>query len=310
VYSISLDAAEGNLDAIRIENSVFFNGDDLGAIRVFHSGNSQGNYHFKSNYFSDLGGLAYFVRTQNSSRVDTVILDSRADNIGLGDRNSDSIIPYLMGQSEQVMVIRNYHFRNTKQVGSPSNTGIEAFMFGQPRPDEANWCTNCKLTLKIIDSVIENSVTDSIQFSNSGRNSELSYEIRNTRIIGGNPQQGGGAISLNLQTVPASGGSTTLLVENNDIIGSTDYGFALNNRGGDNGHGLTVDFGGGALGSLGNNRFIDNQKGDMRVPQFRVTAGNNWWNDSEPTIYNSENEEWNNSKVEFESVLNVDPRQE
>ena len=47
----------------------------------------------------------------------------------------------------------------------------------------------------------------------------------------------------------------------------------------------------------------------LRVPQFRVTAANNWWDGSEPTIYNSENEEWNNSKVEFEPVLNVDPRQ-
>ena len=100
VYAISFEAAEGYLDGIRIEDSSFYDGEDLGAIRVFHSGDSRGNYLFQRNDFSDLGGRAYFVRTRNSSSVETVILDSTADNIGRGERNSDSIIPYLMGQSE------------------------------------------------------------------------------------------------------------------------------------------------------------------------------------------------------------------
>ena len=308
VYAISLDAAGGYLDGIRIEDSSFHDGEDLGAIRVFQSGDSRGNYLFQRNDFSDLGGRAYFVRTQHSSIVETVILDSTADNIGRGERNSDSIIPYLMGQSEQVMLVRNYRFRNTKQEGNRSNTGIEAFMFGQPRPDEANWCTRCTLTLKILDSVIENAVTDPIQFSNSGRNSDLSYEIRNTRIIGGNPQQGGGGISLNMQSVPDSGGRTKLLVENSDIIGTTGYGFAMNNRGGGDGHAVIVDFGGGALGSLGNNRFIGNEKGAMRVPQNRITAANNWWDGGEPTVYNSQNQPSGDAHVLVEPVLGADPR--
>ncbi len=89
VYSISLDAAGGYLDGIRIEDSGFYDGEDLGAIRVFQSGDSRGNYLFQRNDFSDLGGRAYFVRTRNSSSVETVILDSTADNIGRGERNSD-----------------------------------------------------------------------------------------------------------------------------------------------------------------------------------------------------------------------------
>ncbi len=308
VYSISLDAAEGYLDGIRIEDSGFYDGEDLGGIRVFQSGNSRGNYLFQRNDFSDLGGRAYFIRTRNSSSVETIILDSTADNIGRGERNSDSIIPYLMGQSEQIMLIRNYHFRNTRQEGNRSNTGIEAFMFGQPRADEANWCTRCRLTLKILDSVIENSVTDPIQFSNSGRNSDLSYEIRNTRIIGGNPQQGGGGISLNLQSVPDSGGRTKLLMENTDIVGTTGYGFAMNNRGGGDGHAVVVDFGGGALGSLGNNRFVGNNKGAMRVPQNRITAMHNWWGGGEPMVYDSENQPSSEAHVLVEPVLRTDPR--
>jgi len=308
VYAISLEAASGYLDGIRIEDSTFYDGEDLGAIRVFHSGDSRGNYRFQRNDFSDLGGRAYFVRTQDRSRVETIILDSTAENIGRGERNSDSIIPYLMGESEQIMLIRNYRFQNTKQEGNRSNTGIEAYIFGQPRPDEANWCSRCKLTLKIFDSVIENAVTDPIQFSNSGRNSDLSYEIRNTRIIGGNPEQGGGGISLNLQSVPASGGRTKLLVENSDVVSTTGYGFSLNDRGGEGGHSVVVDFGGGALGSLGKNRFIANEKGAMRIPQSRITAENNWWGGGKPTVYDSEDQQSDDRNVLVEPVLSEDPR--
>jgi hypothetical protein len=181
-------------------------------------------------------------------------------------------------------------------------------MFGAPRTDEANFCTRCKLTLKIVDSVIESSVTDPIQFSNSGRNSELSYEIRNTRIVGGDPQQGGGGISLNLQSVRDSGGSTKLLVENTDVIGTTGYGFALNNRGGGEGHSVIVDLGGGALGSRGGNRFIDNEQGAMRVPHNRITAQHNWWDGGNPTVFNSENQPSADAHVLVEPVLRADPR--
>ena len=309
VYAVSLDASEGDIDNVRIEDSQFYEGEDLGAIRVFHSGDSQGRYYFRGNDFSDLGGRAYFVRSMHSSKIETVIVDSSADNIGRGDRNSDSIIPYLMGQSEQVMLIQNYYFNNTKQVGNGSNTGIEAYLFGSPRDDTKNWCTGCKLTLKIVDSIIENAVTDPIQFSNAGTNSQLTYEIRNTQIIGGNPRQGGGGISLNLQGVADSNSRTTLLVENTDIIGTTGYGLSINNRGGgDNGYTAVIDFGGGSLGSLGGNRFIDNAKGAIRTSQPRISARNNWWNKAEPDLYRSDNEPLQDSKVDFLPVLSSDPR--
>ena len=307
VYAISLDASNGVRDGVRIEDSSFANGEDLGAIRVFQSGESRGQYRFQRNEFSDLGGRAYFVRTQDRSHVETVILDSVADNIGRGERNSDSIIPYLMGQSEQVMLVRNYRFNNTNQEGNQSNTGIEAYMFGRPRPDEANWCTGCTLTLTILDSVIENAVTDPIQFSNSGTNSRLSYVIRNTRIIGGNPRQGGGGISLNLQGAPDSGGSTTLLVEDTDVIGTSGYGFTLNNRGG-GGHAVIVDLGGGVLGSRGNNRFLDNERGALRVSGNRMTAQHNWWGGAAPMVYDRDDQPSPGAQVLVEPVLSADPR--
>ena len=44
--------------------------------------------------------------------------------------------------------------------------------------------------------MIENAVTDGIQFSNAGTNSELAYEIRDTKIIGGNPHRAAEPSSL------------------------------------------------------------------------------------------------------------------
>ncbi|MDA1092068.1 MAG: hypothetical protein O3A25_02175 [Acidobacteria bacterium] len=308
VYAVSFDTAAGEVGDVRVEDSTFADGEDLGAIRVFQSGESRGEYRFRGNDFSNLGGRAYFVRTQQRSRVETIILDSTADNIGRGDRNSDSIIPYLMGQSEQVMLIRNYRFNNTDQEGDASNTAIEAYMFGSPRPDEANWCTGCTLTLTILDSVIENAVTDPIQFSDSGTNSVLSYVIRNTRIVGGAPQQGAGGISVNLQDVPESGGRTTILVENTDVVGTTGYGFTLNGGSGGGGHAVTVDLGGGVLGSRGHNRFIDNAKGAMRLAPRRVAARHNWWGGDAPTVYDSSDRQIDDADVLLDPALASDPR--
>ena len=118
VYSISLEATRGYLDGISIEDSSFYDGEDLGAIRVFQSGDSRGNYLFQRNDFSDLGGRAYFVRTRNSSRVETVILDSTADKIGRGERNSDSIIHDLMGSRNRSCLFETIVFkiRNRKEI--------------------------------------------------------------------------------------------------------------------------------------------------------------------------------------------------
>lgn len=307
VYAVSFDASDGERHNIRVEDSEFYDGEDLGAIRVFQSGDSSGDYFFQRNSFADLGGRAYFVRTQNRSSVETTILDSQADNIGRGERNSDSIIPYLMGQSRQVMLVQNYHFNNTKGEGNQSNTGIEAYMFGSPRPDEANWCTACKLTFTILDSVIENAFSDGIQFSNAGTNSELHYVIRNTRILGGNPQQGGGAISLNLQSTENSGSYTTLLVEGSDMINSTGYGFAMNNRGGGDFDAI-IDFGGGVLGSEGENRFGDNARGSMRLPLHSVSANKNWWTETPPAFFDANDQPFAGARVDTTPLLMHDPR--
>lgn len=77
---------------------------------------------------------------------------------------------------------------------------------------------------------------------------------------------------------------------------------------GGDGHSVVVDFGGGALGSVGNNRFIGNEKGAIRITRDRIAAQYNWWGGAGPTIHNSVDEPHRDSSVEFRPVLAADPR--
>ena len=58
------------------------------------------------------------------------------------------------------------------------------------------------------------------------------------------------------------------------MIGTTGYGFTMNNRAGGE-FVAVIDFGGGALGSLGKNSLVANERGAMRVPPIRITASDN-----------------------------------
>jgi hypothetical protein len=284
VYAIELDASSGARTRVRVIGNTVRDGDILGGVRVMQKGDSSGDYLFQRNHFSDLGGRAYHIQTLEHAHVDSVILDSDADNVGLGNRNSDSILPYLMGQSSQNMLVRRYHYENTKQVGNASNTGLEVFLYGWPRPesDRINWCTDCRIKLQIRDSVFKDSVTDGIQLTNFGSNSRRDVVIRNTRILHSKPRQVGGSVSVVAEKEKNSGSRTTVLIENSDLSGSNQYGFAVEDQGA--GHSGTFDLGGGKLGSKGHNRIADWQLGAIKTQANDVSAKNNWWGTPTPKV--------------------------
>ena len=41
---------------------------------------------------------------------------------------------------------------------------------------------------------------------------------------------------------------------------------------------FTVDLGGGAFGSIGQNRIFGNTANDLNLDRAVITAGSNWWN--------------------------------
>lgn len=284
VYAIELDASTGVRSKIRVTGNTVRDGDTLGGVRVIQKGDSTGSYRFEHNHFTDLGGRAYHIQTLEHAHVDSIILDSDADNIGLGNRNSDSILPYLMGQSSQDMLVRRYHYQNTKQVGNASNTGLEVFLYGWPRPesDRINWCTACRIKLEIRDSVFKDSVTDGIQLTNFGSNSRMDVVIRNTQILHSKPRQVGGSVSVVAEKEKNSGSRTTVMIENSDLSGSSQYGFAVEDQGA--GHSGTFDLGGGKLGSRGHNRIADGQVGGIKTQANDVSAKNNWWGSATPKV--------------------------
>ncbi len=300
-WAVRLDSEQGSAAGISIADNEIRDGEWLGGIQVITRNDARAVYTFERNTFSNLGGRAYHLWSQGTSYLEADIVDSSADDIGVGDKNSDSILPRLQQQSEQKITVRNYHYRNTNQVGSRSNCGMEAFFWGAPFPNPEAYCDGCKLTLHILDSTFEDTVTDGIQLTNFGSNSIFDVEIRGTRVLRPNPQQGGGGISLIAQNENNTGSRTTLLVENTEVIGSKRFGITILDRG--EGHTTTVDLGGGALGSQGLNRFVDSEAAEIQVVNANPIARNNWWGRQRPRI----DRVGDKSTVDWEPALFADP---
>ena len=289
IYSIVLGGTV-NVSDVQVTDNSFRDGATLGGITVQQKGQSVAEYHFQRNEFRDLGGRAYFIHSDDASRVTTTILDSNVNNIGVpaeqpvpGSGNDDSIIPYLTGSSQQRMLVKNFHFKNDKRVGGPSNTAVEIFIYGQrAEEDRNNWCRNCRADIEVQDSVFEHPATDGIQIANSGDGTVVNLAIRRTRIIGAAPRQTGGAVSINAQGQGSKGGKLTLLIEESEIIGSKAFAVAVANESAESV--AVIDLGGGALGSKGHNVITGSVEGTFKLQVEKVTARNNWWGAAAPTV--------------------------
>lgn len=287
IYAIVMGGSVSVSD-VRVTDNSFRDGVTLGGIVVQQRGESVGAYYFQHNDFRDLGGRAYFMHSEDSSSVVSMILDSTANNIGLppdgevpGAGNADSIIPYLTGRSHQKMLVKNFHFKNDKQVGGPSNTGLEVFIYGmRSQEDKANWCSGCRAEIDIQDSVFEHPATDGIQIANYGTGSIVSLAVRRTKVIGATPRQTGGAISMMAQREGNKGSKISLLLEDSELVGSKAFAFANTNQSGE--PVAVIDMGGGALGSKGRNIIAGNLQGAFKLQGERVSARNNFWGDVVP----------------------------
>jgi len=300
VYAIDLDALVGSVSGVRVRDNVFKDGGSMGGVRVTQRGHSQGIYRFERNRFADLGARAYYVLTTEDSEAITKILDSTANNIGRGNRNSDSILPYLMGRSRQTMLVKGYRYSNTARVGNASNTGLELWILGG-RDDPSTWCTGCRVKLDIVDSTFDDAVTDGIQLTNFGSNTVMDITIRNTKVRRANPRQAGGAVSLIAENAQNSGSRGTLLIEHSDLSDSSQYAVVVVDA--TPGPSAIVDLGGGALGSRGGNRLSGAGKGGIMTQEVSISARRNWWGDAGPKVVTAGND----VIVDVDPVLTVDP---
>lgn len=284
IYAVTLGGAT-SVAGVRVTDNTFRDGDNLGGVNVQQSGSSTGEYHFQRNHFTDLGGRAYHIHSAETSKVTTAILDSDVDNIGVGNKNSDSIIPYMLGRSQQTMLVKNYRYKNTKQVGNASSTALEVWIFGPPRPesDKTSHCTGCRVDLTIEDSVFDRPASDGVQISNSGSNTIVNVTIRRTKFINANPRQVGGAVSVNVEGAQGSGSKISLMMEDSEIVGSAAFAFANTNNS-KSSPVAVIDLGGGPLGSKGRNIITGSAKGAFSVQNIHVSAKNNWWGGQAPVV--------------------------
>lgn len=290
IYAVVLGGA-ANVSGVSVTDNVFRDGLSLGGIVIQQRGTSTGTYHFQRNHFRDLGGRAYFLHSEDTSKIDATILDSGANNLGMqpdgknvpAAGNSDSIIPYLVGKSQQRVLVKNFHYRNDKQVGGISNTGVEVFIYGLRREeDRANWCNGCRADIEIQDSVFERTVSDAIQIANYGDASIVNVAVRRTKIIDAAPRQTLGAISTMSQRRGNKGGKISILVEDTEIIGTKTFAFANTNDSDE--PAAVIDFGGGPLGSKGRNTILGSIQGGFKLENEHVVARNNWWGGATPTV--------------------------
>jgi hypothetical protein len=300
IWACQLSSAV-NIYNVQVSDNLIRDGLALGGIQVIQLGTSKGAYRFERNEFYDIGNRAYHLWTQDDSSLNAEIVDSKADNIGRGDKNSDSILPHLSGSSEQTVLVKNYRYRNSDQVGNASNTGLEAFIQGAPFTGEERWCDGCRLNLRIVDSQFDGAFTDGIQLTNYGSNSVFDVEIRGTIVSNAKPKQVGGGISLIVQNEVNTGNHADLLIENSEIVDSTAYGFAVLALG--EGHSSRIDLGGGELGSSGNNRIVGSVGGEIQAIGASLVAKHNWWGGELPRI----DLQGDGSVVEADPALQVDP---
>ncbi|MCT2532109.1 hypothetical protein N2488_02825 [SAR92 clade bacterium H231] len=270
-------------------------------ITVRHSKNSIGSYGFSENKFNRLEGNAMIVWSRDSSYVETNISNCYANNIGVGNNNSDSIGPGLSGDSEQIWTVQNYHYKNTDQVGlTASNTALEAILYPKdsffPLP-----CDGCKLTLKIVDSLFEDlNAMAGIQFVNWGTNGTMDVEVKDTKLvfrsaIFDHPKLSSsnlipGRYTSGIQFIPAFeqgiDNRSSLKVENTEVD-SAGFGLTIIDIGLSH---SVVDFGGGDLGSAGGNRITNSKRAEVLVVNANPADKNSWigkkvfWGGNEPRI--------------------------
>ena len=313
-WSVFLKTSSGSSEVI-VRDNVIRDGVLLAGIRVDHLDDSSGTYHFEGNHFDNIGLRPHLFWTFDTAFIKASILNSSANDIGaLGEfsefANSDSILMQISGSSKMDVVVDGYTYDNTGQFGGISNTGLELFIIGDGigGPPEF-WANNAQVTLKINNSSFSNAVTEAIQLLNFGVHSTINVEVTNTMILNAKPQQIGqdiGFVGAALSVLPEflnnSGSQTFLKVENCDIIGSTGAAVGIYD-GGTNGFNSVIDLGGGLLGSLGQNRFLDNASGEIELYQTHGIGESNWWGEDLPRI-----DLQVGSSFDFDPTLLADPR--
>lgn len=286
-----------DISGVSVTDNVIRNGEIVGGITAYQTGDSTGTYHFEGNHFDTIGLRPYTISSADTAYIKVDILNSSANNIGAAGEfsefaNSDSIVMQLSQSSKMDVVVDGYTFDNPGQFGSISNTGLELFL---PGPGagwlEEYWAIGAEVNLEIRNSSFSNAVTEAIQLLNTGINSTMNVEIRNTQVIDANPQQIaslpleepaiGGAISV-LGQAGIDGNQNSLLIENCDIVGSTGYAVTVLDT--VSGFSSIIDLGGGTLSSAGNNRFLNNASGDVELYKTEAVGRFNWWEELPPRV--------------------------
>jgi hypothetical protein len=293
-FAVDLLSLTGHSEAT-VKDNVFRDGVQLAGIRIQNKRDSSSEYTFEGNHFDNIGFRAYGFWTSNNASLQAEILNSSANNIGAQEgelsktANAPGILMQLHHSSTQDVVVDGYTYDNTDQVGGPLSSGLTLFFAGEGFNHPSIWADHAEATLKINNSSFSNAATEAVLLVNFGSNSTMDVEIENSIIIDADPRAVGadfGMFASAVSVFPAlagTGNMNSLKLENCDIIGSTGYGLGVYD-GGAPGYNSVIDLGGGALGSIGGNRILDNARGAIGLFQTTGVGRFNWWGENAPQI--------------------------
>ena len=227
-----------------------------GGVVLYLFGSASAELQLDENSFTDLsppsilgdgGRVEAIAISTDNTRANVIIRDTFVDNIGhTGNSNSDSIVSVMYGSSQQDVLIQNYTYRNTEDVGGSSATGIEFWI----TPWAANatldfrledsdlrgmngWCgvqlyvqgKDCELTWEVENTVVENSTEDGIGIYNAGPGPGNNYEIH----LEGNQVIDCPGDGISFYNYSGSIENVNISLEDNTVIDCLWRGFAFRN---------------------------------------------------------------------------------
>ena len=265
----------------------------------------------QGNNVSDMNGRAYYPFAYGNGFSDLAFYDNSARTIGPG--NADSFFIEAADSGQISVDVKNYFIDNSQigVLGNPFNHGFEVWT--KPVAVFPGTGTAAKVNVTADQLIIQDSAADGISIWNNSPDSEVSITVSNSLILRAAGRLTGGLgvvaqLPLLRSGTPLPNQTLTLKVDTTDIIGTLP---GLNLFGLPTaavhiytaGSNDVYDLGGGALGSIGQNRILDNPLDYVTLfNQVDIFAEHNYYGGGAPSHLNI------NGDVFFDRYLTEDPR--
>ena len=309
---VSVGSAGTVVTDLSLLNSTFNNNESYGSYLVASSSSAITTALVQNHTTNGNASVGSYFVAQSGGSFGGLTLDNATAN---GNNNTGV---YLLAQSAGT--VGDYTFSNVTASNNTSAAGrglritatgagstlgagtVEGFT---AQNNDAQGAYISVVTGGVIDSLslengsLSNNGAEGLRVDTSGTAPDLTSMIVRNMMLAGNATQG--------MYIRATGSSaiSSMLVEQTTVTGNGSYGVYIDD---DTSGTYAVDFGGGAFGSIGNNRIFDNADREVRVDLDNglLKAENNWWGVA-TGLAPAELQRDGSSNIDADPFLTVDP---